>query len=162
MMWKNNEFDQLLQEAIRCDRSLRNTRKGDVDDHHHIVRVFTRLMFSGKVHAAVRWLSEKGRGSVLQPFDLIETKTFQGNMSKLFVWEILIRNIQTLDSLPGQSYTAVMTCLALRRLISIVVVILCMWLIRCKEGLVLEVVMLFIGWTRSFNMVLIVRDLVSQ
>ena len=61
MMWKNNEFDQMLQEAIRCDRSLRNTHKGDIDDHH-IVRVFTRLMLNGKVRAAIRWLSEKGRG----------------------------------------------------------------------------------------------------
>ena len=88
MMWKNNEFDQLLQEAIRCDRSLRNTRKGDVDDHH-IVRMFTRVMLNGRVRAAVRWLSEKRRGSVLQPSDLIETKDVRGNMSKLSVWEIL-------------------------------------------------------------------------
>ena len=41
------------------------------------------------MHAAVRWLSEKGRGSVLQPSDLIETKDVWGNMSKLSVWEIL-------------------------------------------------------------------------
>ena len=84
MMWKNNEFDQLLQEAIRCDRSMRNTHKGDVDDHH-IVRVFTRLMLNGKVCAAVRCLSEKGRGSVLQSSDLIETKDVRGNMSTLSV-----------------------------------------------------------------------------
>ena len=51
--------------------------------------MFTRLMFSDKVHAAVRWLSEKGRGSVLQPSDLIETKNVRGNMSKLSVLKIL-------------------------------------------------------------------------
>ena len=46
-------------------------------------------MFSDKVHAAVRWLSEKGRGSVLQPSDLIETRDVRGNMSKLSIWKIL-------------------------------------------------------------------------
>ena len=46
-------------------------------------------MLNGKVRAAIRWLSEKGRGSVLQPSDLIQTKDIRGNMSKLSVWEIL-------------------------------------------------------------------------
>ena len=83
-MWKNNEFDQLLQEAIRCDKSLRNTCKGDAHDGH-IVRVFTRLMLNGKVCVAVRWLSEKERRDVLELSDLIKTKDVWGNMSKLSV-----------------------------------------------------------------------------
>ena len=69
-MWKNEEFDLLLQEAVRCDKPLRNSRKGDIDKEH-IVKVFTRLMLSGKVRAAVRWLSESGRGRVFQASDLV-------------------------------------------------------------------------------------------
>ena len=57
-MWKNEDFDLLLQEAIRCDNLLKYTHKIDNDDRH-IVKVFTRLMLQGKVRAAVRWLSEK-------------------------------------------------------------------------------------------------------
>ena len=98
---------------------------------------------------------------MLQPSDLIDTKGVRRNMPKLSVREILYRNIQTLDSLPGLPHSTVMTCLALRRLRSVVVTS-SMWLIRCKEGLVLEAVMLFIGRTHSFVMVLIVRDFVSQ
>ena len=47
-MWKNEEFDLLLQEAVRCDKPLRNSCKGEIDKQH-IVKVFTRLMLSGKV-----------------------------------------------------------------------------------------------------------------
>ena len=89
-MWKNEEFDLLLQEAVRCDKSLRNSRKGGTDKGH-IVRVFTRLMLSGKVGAAVRWLSENGRGRVLQASDLVEITDVQGNVLKLSVCEVLHR-----------------------------------------------------------------------
>ena len=43
IMWKNEEFDLLLQEAVRCDKPLRNSSKGEVDKEH-IVKVFTRLI----------------------------------------------------------------------------------------------------------------------
>ena len=59
------------------------------------------------MHAAVRWLSEKERGSVLQPSDLIETKDVWGNMSKLFVWEILHQKIPD-PQLPSRS--ALLSC----------------------------------------------------
>ena len=69
-MWKDEEFDLLLQEAVRCDKPLRNSRKGEVDKEH-IVKVFATLMLNGKVRAAIRWLSESGRGRVLQASDLV-------------------------------------------------------------------------------------------
>ena len=50
-MWKNEEFDLLLPEAVRYDKPLRNSCKGEIDKGH-IVKVFTRLMLSGKVRAA--------------------------------------------------------------------------------------------------------------
>ena len=42
-------------------------------------------MLVGKVKAAVRWLSEKSRGSVLQPYEMIETK----DSNKLSVIDVL-------------------------------------------------------------------------
>ena len=42
-MWKIEDFDPLLQEVIRCDKHLKNTRRSDTDEKH-IVKVFTRLM----------------------------------------------------------------------------------------------------------------------
>ena len=47
-MWKIEEFDLSLQEAVRCDKPLRNLRNGEVDKEHN-VKVFTRVMLSGKV-----------------------------------------------------------------------------------------------------------------
>ena len=33
-MWRNEDFDLLLQEAIRCDRLLKNTQKFDTDGRY--------------------------------------------------------------------------------------------------------------------------------
>ena len=48
-------------------------------------------MLSGKVRAAVSWLSESGRGRVLQASDLVETTNEHGNLSKSSVYEVLNR-----------------------------------------------------------------------
>ena len=69
-LWKRSEYDLLLQEAIRCDQSLKSLQKQDFDSDH-VVKIFTRLMLQGKVNSAVRWLSEKARGGVLNPNDLL-------------------------------------------------------------------------------------------
>ena len=87
-MWRNGEVDLLLQEAIRCDKQLKNTQKPDIDDKH-IVKVFTRLMLQGKVRAAVRWLSERGRGKVLHPSELVEVKDKHGKVLQSSVWDVL-------------------------------------------------------------------------
>ena len=63
-MWCRGEYDQLIQEAVRCDKLLKNSNKRDFDDQH-IVKIFTRLMLKGNVRAAVRWLSENDRCKVL-------------------------------------------------------------------------------------------------
>ena len=84
-MWVDNEFDLLLQEAERCDRSVSGIRKDRVADAQ-VVKVFTRLMLQGKVRAAVRWLSEKSRSNVLSPSDIVECKN--GNGVQISVWEL--------------------------------------------------------------------------
>ena len=80
-MWRNEDFDLLLQEAIRCDKQLKNTTWSDRDEKH-VVKVFTRLTMEGKVRAAVRWISEKASRSVLHPSDLVSAKDEHGSTSQ--------------------------------------------------------------------------------
>ena len=86
-MWRREEFELLMQEAIRCDKALRCSHKCE-HDSRHVVRVFTRLMLKGNVRAAVRWVSEKARG-VLKPTDLIDVKKVNGESVKMTVFEAL-------------------------------------------------------------------------
>ena len=67
-MWNNNEFDLLLHEACRCDKSLK--RSNHNQNESHFISVFTKLMLNGKVKAAVRWLSENSERRVLRPTDI--------------------------------------------------------------------------------------------
>ena len=50
-MWINDEFDHLIEEAVKCDKSLW-TQHPRIDNDH-LVSVFSRLMIQGKVRAAV-------------------------------------------------------------------------------------------------------------
>ena len=49
-LWKEQQFDVLMQEVVRCDKAL----KALDCDKDHITNVFTRLMLVGKVKAAIR------------------------------------------------------------------------------------------------------------
>jgi len=69
-LWQQENFDLLIQEANRCDQVLRQTRHSVVDDES-VIHVFTKLMLLGKVKAAVRWATDRMRGVVLSPLDLI-------------------------------------------------------------------------------------------
>ena len=51
-MWKREEFEQLLQEMLRCDRALQHRLNRD-SGNAHIAKVFTRLLLQGKVTSAV-------------------------------------------------------------------------------------------------------------
>ena len=98
-MWCRGEYDQLIQEAVRCDKLLKNSNKRDFDDQH-IVKIFTRLMLKGNVRAVVRWLSEKGRCKVLNHNEVAPTKNKEGSV--LFKHQLLMyctRNIQILKFL---------------------------------------------------------------
>ena len=63
----------LIQEAICCDQSLRNSHRHPLsgDSQEYLVKVFTRLMLEGNVRVAVRWLMERSGGGVLKPSDSI-------------------------------------------------------------------------------------------
>ena len=73
-LWIDNQYDVLLQEAICCDHSLRNSHRSSAVNHaDHVTRVFTKLMLEGNVRAAVRWVTERGAGGGLLRFsDTIE------------------------------------------------------------------------------------------
>ena len=73
-LWRQNNFDLLVQEAERCDKALCRTRHSAVDEDS-IIRVFTRLMLRGKVKSAVRWATERTRGIVLSPSDMLDGST---------------------------------------------------------------------------------------
>ena len=73
-MWSNADYDLLLQEAIKCDKSLKHKCKYG-DDKSHLVSLFTKLMLHGKVRAAVRWLSQHSKGCVFLPSNQTEIQS---------------------------------------------------------------------------------------
>ena len=86
-MWTNDEFDYLVEEAVKCDKSTR-AQTPRADDNH-LVTVFTRLMLQGKVRAAVRWLSEQSKGKVLSSHCTVEMKDQNGSSSTMSVLDAL-------------------------------------------------------------------------
>ena len=89
-MWQNRQFDALLQEAARCDHSLRNSRHLKSDNSQvRLTRVFTRLILQGNVHAAVRWITERSGGVVLVPSALTEIFHPDGTKSSMSVFDAL-------------------------------------------------------------------------
>ena len=69
-LWRQGNFDLLVQEAEHCDLALRRTHHSAVDEES-IIRVFTRLMLCGKVKSAVRWATKRAKGIVLAPSDVV-------------------------------------------------------------------------------------------
>ena len=66
-LWKTNNFEALLCKAERCAAQCCSRQPRLSDDH--VVRVFTRLMFRGRVHEVVRFVTDQARGGVLKPSD---------------------------------------------------------------------------------------------
>ena len=87
-LWSQNNFDLLVQEALRCDHLLKSRRRHQQQNTEHIERVFTRLMLSGKVRAAMRWLTERSKGHVLLPSDSV-SMSIDNSMQSMTVIEAL-------------------------------------------------------------------------
>jgi len=64
-LWEQGRRAELLQEARRCEKGFDRTVVRMTDEHAE--RVFNRLMLQGKVRAAVRLITERGSGGVLDP-----------------------------------------------------------------------------------------------
>jgi hypothetical protein len=79
LLWRGGNYEELVQEAERCDRQLRKVHKPNNNtEEDHLIRVFTKLMLGGKVREAVRWITARDRGGVLHPDSLIGS----GNTTK--------------------------------------------------------------------------------
>ena len=65
-MWEESKFDILVQEAIRCDRNISKYNR-QTHDSKHTTKIFSRLMLQGELSVAMRWLTERSKGQVLQP-----------------------------------------------------------------------------------------------
>ena len=63
--WKENKFDNLLAEAVRCGKK-KQINQDNLDDKH-VSKVFASLMMKGKVRSAMRWLSDRTSGGGLDP-----------------------------------------------------------------------------------------------
>ena len=67
-VWQDGQFDVLLQEAQRCDGTLsKSFKRSSNSSEDHLVRVFTKLMLQGNVRAAMRWITERTGGGLLNP-----------------------------------------------------------------------------------------------
>ncbi len=71
--WKGGNYAELVQEAIRCSRQGVKRRRNRLDDDEdHRIKVFTRFVWKGEVRAAVRWITGKMNGEVMEPNEIIE------------------------------------------------------------------------------------------
>lgn len=61
--WDSGRLQELLHEAERCDKQLTTTHLPMTTEH--VERIFNRLMLQGKVRSAVRFLTERSGGGVL-------------------------------------------------------------------------------------------------
>lgn len=62
-MWTDEKYDELLEEAIRCDKRIKHGVQKCEDSHK--IRIFTRLVMQGKLRDATRWITDRAGGGVL-------------------------------------------------------------------------------------------------
>ena len=86
-LWHEGKFDVLLQEAMRCDKALKNQRKLYADAH--VDKVFSRLMLQGKIRAALRWITDRSNCGLLAPADEVELRAGDNSIVKKTVSEVL-------------------------------------------------------------------------
>ena len=68
--WKEKKFDKLLAEAVRCGKK-KQINQDNLDDIH-VSKKFVSLIMKGKVRSAMRWLSERASGGVLDPMQEVK------------------------------------------------------------------------------------------
>jgi hypothetical protein len=86
-LWSDAKFEILIQEAIRCNRTLKLNNKSY--DGAHVDKIFSKLMFQGKIKAAVRWVTERSQCGLLTPSDEVELKADNGSGVKCTVMDVL-------------------------------------------------------------------------
>ena len=136
----------------RCDGGLKHSRRVNLtgDD---VVRIFSRLMLQGKVKAAVWWATERTRGELLMPTDVVD------NTSGTTVLDVL-RQKHLRARPPKASSLVPCDVLPLFMMLKSPVLIFFLLPITSRGVLDLVVVMLVIGGTCCSGLVLIAPDFV--
>ena len=84
-LWKEGKLDELVREVTAIQNRLRTKRRPTGSTN--VARDFANLMFGGKVREALELLSEKGRGRVLLPYELVPDKDGHADFSNELVEE---------------------------------------------------------------------------
>jgi len=114
-MWVDEKYDLLVQEADRCNSSLR-VSKGTFDDDA-VARIFSRLMLQGKLKAAVQFATERSKGSVLHPSDIINDSMSSDSL------QLLPNSINTQSQSGNQVSVSIIHNLTSNNLIMMILVI---------------------------------------
>ena len=61
-MWKDGRIEDLLKEGAKIQQRINSSKKRTPED---TARIFSKLMFGGKVNAALKLISDEGSGGVL-------------------------------------------------------------------------------------------------
>ena len=85
-MWEARRRQELLQEARRCDKQLHVVSTSGPKTSEQVECTFNRLMLQDRVHSAVRLLTKRGGGGILDPWQEAQWKT--GTLGRS-VFEIL-------------------------------------------------------------------------
>ena len=84
-LWKEEKFEELLQESSRCDKVLCKAYRC-LNDEEHTAKIFTKLMLLGKVKAVMRWVTERITGGLLNPSNIVSSG---GNSTSMSVMDVL-------------------------------------------------------------------------
>lgn len=71
-LWADEQFDILISESIKSDKSLQNKYSRKHHNNDEITQTFTRLIHRGKVREALNWLLTKDTSKVLNSNDEVD------------------------------------------------------------------------------------------
>lgn len=72
-MWTQGHYDELLQEAVKCDNRFKSCQIKTDEDHK--TRIFTRMVLQGRLRDATRWITDRSSGGVLKLSDILPDGT---------------------------------------------------------------------------------------
>ena len=78
-IWKEGDIRNLLVEGRSLQSRLPKFSPTTSDNSNNLARTFSKLMFQGKTNAALRLLSQQGKGGLLRVETWWTSETIQGN-----------------------------------------------------------------------------------
>ena len=67
--WAQNKFDMLVQDTVRTSKSLISRKKRGMSEEQ-VSKTYTRLVLQGKLRSAVRFVTERDQGGLLDGDDI--------------------------------------------------------------------------------------------